>query len=103
MPSTHPPNSLLEWPPSPSGSHAELMTVTPSPPGKKNPVQPSVTRVGRFDEEYGHGVVTAGSQEGWVAMMQQRCTELGSDAWLMRERALKADEKVKQMKKKHKR
>ncbi len=99
MPSTYPPNNLLEWPPSPSGSHAELMTVMPSPPGTKNPVQPSVTRVGRFDAECGHGVVTVGSQEGWVAMMQKRCAELGSDSWVMRERALKAEEKVKQMKK----
>ncbi len=99
MPCTYPPNNLLEWPPSPSGSHAELMTVMPSPPGTKNPVQPSVTRVGRFDAECGHGVVTVGSQEGWVSMMQKRCAELGSDSWVMRERALKAEEKVKQMKK----
>ncbi len=98
MSSTHPPSSnILEWPPSPSGSHAELMTVMPSPPEKKNPVKPSVTRVDRFDEEHGHGVVTVASQEGWVSMMQQRCAELGSDALIMREGALKANEKVKQM------
>ncbi len=98
MPSTYPPNNLLEWPPSPSGSHAELMTVIPIPPEKENPVQPSVTRISRFEAECGHGLITVGSQEGWVGMMQQRCAELGSDAWVMRERALKAEKKLKQMK-----